>query len=493
MLGHVAPVADRPDDKACAPHDVAGGEDAVQAGHHRLVIDAQRAPASDGQVVRAEQLGQFLRVIAQRLDHQVRLQAVLAARVRLGRAAARCVGLAQAHLRHLDAGDMIRALERDRRGQPHELDAFLFGVGDLALRSGHIVAVAAIKALHRLRALPDGRAHAIHRRVAAADDDDILARRQQRSVRMLGHVIAKARLVGGGEIVERLHHARRADARRADVARLVDAGRDQDGVVPVTQLLHGRVAPDLETFVEDDAAVLQPLDAAHDDVLFQLEAGNAIGQQAAGAIVPVIDMHLMPRRAQIFGGGEAGRPRADHTNRLAGGAAGHQRLDPAFLPGGVGDEFFDAADGDGAMAGKFDNAIAFAQPILRADAAADFGHGAGQVRQLIGFAQPPLGGQAQPVGNMIVQRAMRRAIGHAALRAARRLLLGPVEDEAAADLQKIIRAVVGRSLVRIGLAQAHKFQHRIVGHHASPTSVSGRRIAEKPAESRGFCRLWQDS
>src|SRR3546814_19249666 len=73
---------------------------------------------------------------------------------------------------------------------------------------------------------------------------------------------------------------------------------------------------------------------------------------------------------------------------------------------------------------KFDHAIAFAQAILRADAAADLGHRRGRVRKLIGLAQPPLGGQAQPVGDMIVERTMHRAIGHAALRAARRLRVG---------------------------------------------------------------------
>ena len=46
------------------------------------------------------------------------------------------------------------------------------------------------------------------------------------------------------------------------------------------------------------------------------------------------------------------------------------------------------------------------------------------LRQLIGLPQPPLGGQPQPVGDVVVQRAMGLAVGHAALRAAARLLLG---------------------------------------------------------------------
>src|SRR3546814_320307 len=128
----------------------------------------------------------------------------------------------------------------------------------------------------------------------------------------------------------------------------------------------------------------------------------------------------------------------------------------ALGPSGVGDIFLDAADRHCAMARKFDDAIAFAQPVLRADAAADLGHCRGGVRQLIGFAQPPLGGQPQPVGDMVVERAMHRAIGHAALRAARRLYVGVGRGIAFRNLAKVARAVFGGALVRIMLFTPHK-------------------------------------
>ena len=50
------------------------------------------------------------------------------------------------------------------------------------------------------------------------------------------------------------------------------------------KFVEARVAADLEALMEDDTARLQPIDAAGDDMLLQLEAGNAIGQQPAGAI-----------------------------------------------------------------------------------------------------------------------------------------------------------------------------------------------------------------
>ncbi len=124
---------------------------------------------------------------------------------------------------------------------------------------------------------------------------------------MGGDRVAEAGLVGSSQIVERLDHAGGADAGRLDVARFVHAGGDQDRVMPLAQLGQARVAAHFEAQVELDPCVLEPLDAAHDDRLLQLEAGNAIGQQAAGAVMPVIDMHFMARDAQIFRRREPGR------------------------------------------------------------------------------------------------------------------------------------------------------------------------------------------
>src|SRR3546814_2759863 len=66
----------------------------------------------------------------------------------------------------------------------------------------------------------------------------------------------------------------------------------------------------------------------------------------------VIDMHLMPRGAQIFGRGQARGPRADDADRLAGRGARVQRFDPALGPSGVGDIFLDAARSERRRVGK---------------------------------------------------------------------------------------------------------------------------------------------
>jgi len=57
----------------------------------------------------------------------------------------------------------------------------------------------------------------------------------------------------------------------------------------------------------------------------------------------------------------------------------------------------------------FNNAVTFAQAVLRADAAANLGEGVGGLADLIGLAQAAFGREAQPVGDVVVQRAVRLA------------------------------------------------------------------------------------
>ena len=145
-------------------------------------------------------------------------------------------------------GSDLLFLEGGGGGEPDELDALLLGVGDLALRAGHVGAVAAVEAFHAGRVLADRGADAVHRGVAAADHDDVLAHRVE-SGRI--DLVAEAAAVRGGEIVERRDRAVRAG--HLDLARFVHSGRDQQRVVTLAKLVQRRVAADLEAFVEDES------------------------------------------------------------------------------------------------------------------------------------------------------------------------------------------------------------------------------------------------
>src|SRR3546814_13224137 len=72
------------------------------------------------------------------------------------------------------------------------------------------------------------------------------------------------------------------------------------------------------------------------------------------------------------------------------------------------------------------------------------------------FAQPAFGRQLQPVGDMVAERAMDRAIGHAALRAARRLFLRLRQNELARDFQKIIVAFPGGAFLGIARSEERR-------------------------------------
>src|SRR5262249_21235241 len=161
----------------------------------------------------------------------------------------------------------------------------------------------------------------------------------------------------------------------------------------------------------------------------------------AGAVVAVIYRDLVAGGAQLVGGGKTGRARSDDADALLQLAHRFDRLDPAFLPGRVGDVALDCADGDGAVAGLLDDAAALPQAILRADAAADFRHVRCGGRNLVGLLQPAIGGQHQPVRDVVPERAVGLAEGDAALRAARGLLPRLRLDVVGVDFEEVVAAL----------------------------------------------------
>src|SRR5690606_35097902 len=351
-----------------------------------------------------------------------------------------------------------------RRGQPDEVDALLLGVGDLALAARHVGPVAAVEALDRLRALADRGAHAVHGSVAAADDDDALALRVQFAGIEFRHVVAEALAVRGGQVVDGADDAGGTRVRPAEVAALVDAGGDDHGVVLAADRVEGEVFADIAVQHELDAGLFQLGDPLHHHVLLQLEAGDAIGHEPARAVVAVIDRDLHARAAQRIGRRQPARPRADDADAFGALLHRFHGFHPSHVPGGVGDVFLDRADGDGAVPRLFDDAVAFAEPVLRADAAADLREGIGGLRKLVGFLQPALGGHPEPVGDVVVQGAMGLAIGHAALAAAAGLLGRLLGGELAVDLVEILRADTGGTFLRHLPRDGHELEHALLGH-----------------------------
>ena len=112
----------------------------------------------------------------------------------------------------------------------------------------------------------------------------------------------------------------------------------------------------------------------------------------------------------------------------------------------------------------FDDAGAFAQPILGADTAADLRHVRCGSGDLIGLLQPSGRCQHQPVGDVVLERAVRLAERHAALRAAGGLLIGLGCNEVGVDFVEVGAAFVRLTLVGRLLVDGHKSEHALLRH-----------------------------
>ena len=83
------------------------------------------------------------------------------------------------------------------------------------------------------------------------------------------------------------------------------------------QLGEACVLADDEIEVKLDAALGQERVPPGDHVLLQLEVGDAIDEEAAGAIVAVVDMNGISLAAKLLGGGEPGGTGANDADRQA--------------------------------------------------------------------------------------------------------------------------------------------------------------------------------
>ena len=187
------------------------------------------------------------------------------------------------------------------------------------------------------------------------------------------------------------------------------------------QFIDGHVGADIGVEAELDAHALEHFAALGHHRLFQLELGNAEGQQAADFRIAVEHHRLNTIAYQHVGAADARRAGADHRHPLVGPYhLGHVRP-PAHGQCRVGDVLLGGTDGHRAEA-VVERAGAFTETVLRANAAAHFRQGVGLVRQLHRFHQVAFADQLQPVGDVVVHRALPLAVRVAAVQTAMRLV-----------------------------------------------------------------------
>ncbi len=138
--------------------------------------------------------------------------------------------------------------------------------------------------------MANGGAHAVHRGITATNYHHLFAFGIER-----GQVdfITKVQVVGRCQVIQRLYNARKARARCAQPAFFVYASGDQHRIMLFAQRIKADIGAHIAVGNYLDPTSLQPLNPAHHHVFLKLKARDAIGQQAASAVVAVINRYAV--------------------------------------------------------------------------------------------------------------------------------------------------------------------------------------------------------
>ena len=160
-----------------------------------------------------------------------------------------------------------------------------------------------LELVYALCALAMAGAQAVCAGIAAADDEYVLALGADRRIGVDEVAFVAAVLLG-----QELHgevNAFELAAGNRQIARLLGAAAEQDGVVVFGERFDGHIDADMRVGQERDALGAHLVDAAVDHMFFELEVGNAVAQQAADAVVLLEDGDRVPGAAQLLRGSEA--------------------------------------------------------------------------------------------------------------------------------------------------------------------------------------------
>src|SRR5258706_806052 len=100
-------------------------------------------------------------------------------------------------------------------------------------------------------------------------------------------------------------------AGNGEVSRLSRAATQDDGVKLAAEVFDLDVEADVGVGDELDAFFLHDADAAEDDFFFELEVGDAVGEQAADAVGALEDGDVVAGFVELCGGAQAGGAGAD--------------------------------------------------------------------------------------------------------------------------------------------------------------------------------------
>ena len=234
----------------------------------------------------------------------------------------------------------------------------------------------------------------------------------------------------------------------------------------IHQVFQRHIFADVHAEFELNAHLAEHFTAAAHHLFFQLKRGNAEGQQAADFRLAFVHGHVHTVADQHVGTAQTCRPGTDYRHFFTRFRHIAHLRPPAHFKGFFGDVFFHIADGDRAKLG-IQRAIAFAQTVLRAHAAAHFRQRVGAVRQFRRLDNAPFVGELQPVGDIVVQRAFILAIRIATRQTTVGLRLRLSIGKRLINFHKRRFARTQRDFRRIYTRQVDKLVNIFLGHGCS--------------------------
>ena len=181
------------------------------------------------------------------------------------------------------------------------------------------------------------------------------------------------------------------------------------------------------------------LQAAVENILFHLEIGDAIAQQAADAVGFFKERHGVACAIQLLRGRHARRSRSHNGDALACSLFRWLRLDPSFVPGVLDDRFLDHLDCDRRFVDP-KHAGRFAR--RRTDASGKFREIIRGVQHANRFFPLVAINEIVPVGNDVGHGTAGVAERNSAIHAARRLRAHFFFAERLIDFEIVVDALV---------------------------------------------------
>ena len=290
--------------------------------------------------------------------------------------------------------------------------------------------------MHGERLLAVDGAKAVGAGVAAADDDDALAgcenlERRIERVAMAALVLLRQEFHGEMDSLQ-------LTAGNFEIARMLGAARQNDGVKVAAQIFDRNVRADFGVGDELHAFGGHLFEAAVDDVLFQLELGDAVAQQSADAVCFFVDRDRVSGAAKLLSRGQTCRAGTDDGDFLSRAKLRRLGTDPAFRnPRSTMFFSFCLIVTGGCI--DAEHARSFAGS--GADASRELGEIVGRVQLADGVFPASAIDEIVPVGNEVVDRASGLAERNAAIHAAGALLAKLFFGKILIDLEPVVHAL----------------------------------------------------